>query len=785
MKNKYLSVFVALALLALLASAATASGPGVTTRVSVASDGTQGNGESSNPTISRDGRTVAFESYASTLVTGDTNGMPDVFIHDNVTGATTRVSVASDGTQANFGSFGSALSSDGHSVAFYSQANNLVTGDTNAKFDVFVRDLLAGTTERVSVASDGTQGNNPSWHPAISADGSYVVFDSDATNLVTPDTNAKRDVFLRDRAHSATFRISVGVGGTQTDGDSSNPVISANGGKIAFSSSATNLVNGDTNGFTDVFVYDRSTQAITRVSVATDGSQANGTSLSPAISSDGRYVAFESAASNLVAGDTNGKSDIFIHDNVTGATTRVSVASDGTPGNNDSYVPRFSGDQHAVAFMSLADNLVAGDTNSVADVFVRNLVTNTTTRVSVAWDGAQGNNGSSYPALSSDGSVIAFQSNATNLVAGDSNAKQDIFVRKVSRAHSQPDFNADGLADLLWRHAVSGQNAVWLMNGASPLSMALTSPADTAWTLVGVGDLDGDTRSDLVWRHSATGQNAVWFMNGATVTSYAFLPTVADLAWTLVGVGDLNADTKADLVWRHAPSGQNVAWLMDGATIVDYGFLPNVTDSAWKLVGIGDLDADGRADLVWRHTPSGQNVAWLMNGGAVAGYAFLPTVADVRWTLVGVGDLSADYAADLVWRHTITGQNIVWLMDGGNVTAYAWLPTVEDQDWKLVAVSDLDGDLTADLVWRHFGTGQTSAWLMNGGTVRSYNWLDTVADLNWRVVSPTSLMAALNGLLPGPTKQEAPEANTAKPMWSATPKDLQPFWSAPEAGGGR
>jgi len=419
-----------------------------TERVSVASDGTQGDAASAFPSISADGRFVAFASSATNLVAGDTNGFSDVFVHDRQTGVTERVSVASDGTQGNAVSNVSAISADGRFVAFASDANNLVAGDINGATDVFVRDRQTGVTERVNVASDGTEGNGTSavlaiGVSAISADGRFVAFASDADNLVAGDTNTAPDVFVRDRQTGATERVSVTSDGTQGNGASGGPAtgllaigvpaISADGRFVVFPSNATNLVAGDTNGSTDVFVRDRQTGVTERVSVASDGTQGNLASGVPAISADGRFVAFVSNAI-IVAGDTNGATDVFVRDRQTGVTERVSVASDGSQGNGASGsslvgVPAISaGDGRFVGFASNASNLVT-DTNGATDVFLHDRQTGATERVSVASDGTQGNGMSGFPAISADGRFVAFASNADNLVTSDTNGAFDVFVR--------------------------------------------------------------------------------------------------------------------------------------------------------------------------------------------------------------------------------------------------------------------------------------------------------------------------------------------------------------------
>ena len=384
-------------------------------------------------------------------------------------GATERVSVDSAGNQGNdisgwWATIGGdrgypAISAGGRYVAFESLATNLVPGDTNATWDVFVHDRQTGATERVSVDSAGNQANGTSWYPAISADGRYVAFYSFASNLVSGDTNGFGDVFIHDRQTGATERVSVDSAGNQGNGYSGNgpsgAAVSGDGRYVAFQSSASNLVPADTNGGEDVFVHDRQTGATERVSVHSDGSEADYNafwregSRWPAMSVDGRYVAFESEASNLVgidtngdttcdAGcDTNGYADVFVHDRETGTTERVSVDSGGNEGNWYSFWASISADGRYVAFYSRASNLVSGDTIACPDystpgpcsnVFVHDRQTGITERVSVDSAGNQGDSGSGWPSISADGRYVVFASYATNLVTGDSNGYVDVFV---------------------------------------------------------------------------------------------------------------------------------------------------------------------------------------------------------------------------------------------------------------------------------------------------------------------------------------------------------------------
>jgi len=333
----------------------------------VSSGGVQGNEESFNPSISANGRFVSFASAASNLVRNDTNNWYDVFVHDRKTGATERVSVSSGGTQGNFTSFDSAISANGRFVALASSASNLAPHDTNGQ-DIFVHDRKTGDTERVS---NNSRGVNGSFDPSISADGRRLAFFSYAADLVEGDTNDATDVFVHDRKTRKTERVSVGSGGAEGDGDSFYPFISARGGFVSFASAASNLVGNDTNGKRDVFVRDLKTGETERVSVGSRGVQGNDTSFYGSLSANGRFVAFDSDASNLVAGDTNGAADVFVRDRRTGETERVSLGSNGAQGRGDSGSNSISANGRFLAFGSLASNLVSGDTNDDEDVFVR------------------------------------------------------------------------------------------------------------------------------------------------------------------------------------------------------------------------------------------------------------------------------------------------------------------------------------------------------------------------------------------------------------------------------
>lgn len=447
-----LSALVAVA--AGLPSVAAAGGadgvlPGTTERVSVASDGHQGNdisGRFSPPDVSGDGRVVAFDSQASDLVPEDGNGVVDVFVHDRTTDVTELVSVSSTEVPANDESQNPSLDANGTNVAFDSDASNLVPDDRNDASDVFVRDRLFGTTELISVNNRENQGNASSFSPDITPNGRWVAFASNASNLVRDDGNETTDVFVRDRLTGTTERVSVASDGTEGNLFSSAPSISETGRYVAFSSFANNLVEGDGNGNVDVFLRDRVAGITYLVSRSTTGEQSDGLSFGPAVSADGRYVAFLSQATNLVPGDDNQAQDVYLRDMATGTTERISVnsaeeganAQSGFSQRGSSSQVGISADGRYVTFDSFATNLVPNDTNEAIDVFRRDRLEGTTVRVSVTDVETQADGSSSDPANSADGRVVAFISQATNLVRRDTNrcplfpefgACPDVFVR--------------------------------------------------------------------------------------------------------------------------------------------------------------------------------------------------------------------------------------------------------------------------------------------------------------------------------------------------------------------
>jgi Tol biopolymer transport system component len=420
--------FAALAATSLFAPAG-AQGP--IELVSVAANGGVSGGWAWETAISADGRCVAFTSSASDIVANDSNGAKDVFVRDRALGVTTCASVGPGGVLANAGSQYVALSADGRHVAFVSTATNLVNGDVNNAGDVFVRDLVAQTTTLASVSHLGGSDDGMDYTPAISADGRFVAFASIATNLVPDDTNGACDVFLRDLATGVNERISRRHNGEQLVKPSRFPALDASGRFVAFSSNGR-LLPSDQNDFEDVYVLDRQNATIAHASLNYLGLPGNDQSVYPSLSADGRVVAFWSGANNLLPGwHLYYNPDIYVRDLATGALEIASVNSAGQHSNDFSLYPRISGDGRVVAFESRATNLAPGlsGTLTTPRLYAHDRVSGGTTMLDVAHDGTPPDDDGLTPSLSFDGRYAAFVSRTNELVPGESNDASDVFVR--------------------------------------------------------------------------------------------------------------------------------------------------------------------------------------------------------------------------------------------------------------------------------------------------------------------------------------------------------------------
>ena len=387
-------------------------------------------GMSHRPSLTANGRYVAYLSMAENLVVpSPAGGHQQAYVFDKKKKKVKLVSISSTGFAGDGDTSAVAISAKGRYVTFASDASNLVAGDTNGTTDVFVRDLKKGVTTRVSVGSGGFQSSLPSLDPTISMNGRYVVFES-WNAFVQDDGNGSLDVYLHDRKKNLTTRVSKAMFGQEPDGHSGYARISADGNHVAFGSHATNLVLGDDNSASDVFVYHRKHDSIELVSPNLEGSSANGASMRPAISKSGRWIAFSSDASDLVGGDSNGARDIFVRDLKKDQTERVSVNTQGVQANGMCYRPAISPKGRVIAFWGPSSSFFPEDINGESDVFLFDRKTKELTLASASTTGASGNGKSAEPAVSIKGKYVAFSSRATDLIEGDSNNAEDLFLRK-------------------------------------------------------------------------------------------------------------------------------------------------------------------------------------------------------------------------------------------------------------------------------------------------------------------------------------------------------------------
>jgi hypothetical protein len=522
------------------------------------------------------------------------------------------VSVASDGTKGNRESDGASISADGTKIAFASEATNLVQGDVNGERDVFLHDTVTGVTTLVSIASDGTKGNLGSRAASISADGTKIAFESEATNLVAGDTNGVADVFVHDLLSGATTRVSVTDSGERANGGSFAPSINADGTRIAFVSPASNLVPGDT-GSNDVFVRDTVAGRTIRVSVRADGSQADGHSGSVSISDDGTRVVFNSWG-RLVVDDTDYREDIYLRDLILGTTTLVSIASDGTKGNNHSNAPSIDGAGTKVLFWSEATNLVPFDTSRRIDFFVRDQVRERTVRVSVGDQRQQpdrpafGGSGD----ISGDGTVVVFASRASNLVPDDTDRYPDVFR---TASDCCVDTDADGLDD---------DEEAFL--GTDPLNPDSDGDGLDDWAEVldlGTDPLDADTDGDGL---SDGDERLVHLTNPLLVDSDA--DGVSDPDEVAAGTNPV-----APVGLFDAASGQWHLRARDGTVSTFYYGIPG------DVPLLGDWDCDG-LDTVGVYRPT-TGFAYLRNSN-VFGIGEIEFFVGVPGDVPLVGDWDDD-----------------------------------------------------------------------------------------------------------------------------------------------
>jgi len=644
-------------------------------------------------------RFLVFHSRAD-LVAQDTNGRDDIYLRDLRTGALSLVSVASDGTLGDGPSTQASISADGRFVAFRSAATNLVAGDSNSTEDIFLRDLIEKTTARVSLSDGGQQSNGASLTPAVSNGGQFVVFASQASNLVGSDNNGLQDVFVRDVVNATTTLISSNVARTDSaNGSSWDPAITPDGSFIAFASEALNVVGG-LNGQRHIIRIERANLANRDlVSQSASAAQADGPCYEPSLSADGNRVAFFTLASNLATTtDGNGLFDVYLRDLDQNTTQCLSLNQGSLPGNGHSGFPSLSSDGSVVAFGSLASDLVASDSNGVFDVFARDGAV--TTRVSVDSSGSEGNVDSDLPAISGDGRLVAFRSAATNLHPADTTGDDDIFLRDRSKPLTS-------LCSPMCRFPGGFGGMIGLGDRAA----ARAYHTSRALKSVAAGDLNGDGFTDLVavtQEGSTSGDIAVLFR-----TDVGEYSTPSNLGLGRVpqsiAVGDLDGDGDLDLVTGNTNGTASVLFNNGSGAFsapVDISSVIMGPEASAQSIALGDMDGDGDLDLVVAQI---SNVGVLLNDGTGAFSAAQTHGALSGVNSLVVADLDGDSDLDIAVASSAFGGLTVMLNDGSANFTSTGSPVLGVAS---IAAADLNGDGDVDLALGHDGGVST---LLNDG----------------------------------------------------------------------
>lgn len=741
--------------------------------------------------ISDDGRWVVFNSTSHDLVPGQvpstTFAVGNVFLFDRLSGAVTLLSHAAGAPLVEAGGSDPWISGDGAYVAFASDAP-LVPGQIGSGMQTFLLERATGTLRLVSHAAGATTvgANNSSYPLGVTRNGGRVLINTTATNLApgVTDGSFSYDLYLYDRA-SDTNTLVTHVAGSSTTTPSvsfyDDAVLAADGTRVAYTHTATDLVAGqiDTNSYLDVFLYDRAsglTQLVSRSAASATTTANNGSFGDISISGDGRRVAWVSGSTNVVVGQSGaGVLDVFLFDRVSGTNRLVShaVGQAAQGANSSSYNARVSRNGNVVAYDSYADDLVSAVTDRGGrDAFLYDVATDTSILLShaagVPLTTALG--ASMSPVPSADGATVVFESNASDLVAGQvvgigsccDNAFRYSRVNGesvlASRVWSTATTTAGGVDSYNHVTQISADGATVLFQSeANTLVPGDFNEGDDVFLFAAAhtkGDFSDDLHVDLVLRHLSQPVNRVWTLDGEgnRLAEVDITPDQTSVDWRLLGVDDFDGDLDSDLVFRNVNTGAVEFWMMNG-TARQGAPVPLGTpapDLTWELSATGDFSHDGQPDLLWRNVGTRQLSIWVMNGVTPTG-TITPSpsqAVDANWTVVAALDLDLDGNRDMLWYNTSSGRIVRWLMDAqvqrtsGQFTNPA---QAGDANWRVLAGGDYGvgpGGVpnTQDLVWRNSTSGRFVIWFMdtdgNRASGRFTNPVAPDSPLNWTIAGP-------------------------------------------------
>ncbi len=617
--------------------------------------GALADGDSFNARFSVDGTKIVFESMADNLAPDSVQPVSNIFVKDLVDQSFTLVSSDGEGEAANGNSYHASMSADGTTVVFESDADNLVFDDSNIQRDVFVKNITSGAITVISLSNTGSgeTADGDSYGASFSPDGKAVLFTSNADDIVSGDNNGANDIFLKTTGSGQARLISTDSDGNQADFSSSGAVFSADGTKVGFQSDATNLVTGDSNGKSDVFLKNLISDETILVSSDRHGQIGNGASSDISLSRNGRYALFTSSATNLVAHDTNGVADVFLKDLSSGQVRLVSSNANGVQGDDSSSNAVFSPDGTLVAFVSFADNLLAGDNNGASDIFVKNLLTGAITQISLAGFGANSDESSQTVSFSPDGRNVIFQSIADNLTPGIANGASNIFVAAID-ASPQPGGSdtIDGGAGNDRIVAGGGESTITGGDGNDSIYMNGTLDA---------GDrIDGGNGSDTL------------VLNGGNFEPITFAATTMAGIETMLLLGNHSYN----LITNDANVAANTLFIVDGSAqdashVVSFDGSAETDGNFLIIGGAGNdvLKGGGRSNT-FDLTAGGNDTATLGMSNALSPLNVFKmgaslTAADTLTSAgfgVNVVDLNGDYSAGLVLAATtIQGINEIKL----------------------------------------------------------------------------------------------------------------------------